>query len=261
MQQQFKQFENRLTFADAAERVLQEYAKDKKPMHFTEITKRAIDKGWIKTGGETPEATMNAWIGNLDNKKRMAKGKKERFFSTGKGYYGLTAWRSNKKETETERNNEKVGIELLKEIKELSPVNFEKVIAKLLAHMGFENIEMTKRSGDGGIDVYGKMIMDGIVEINAKVQAKRWKGTVPPKIIRELRGVLNQGEYGFVVTTSSFSKKAIEEATDRYKLPVILINNERLIELMFQYDLGIIRDKKTERVFLNKKWFSEIRKI
>ena len=47
------------SFAEAAERVL-EQSGDKKPMHFSEIIKKALEEGWLDTEGKTPHATMGA---------------------------------------------------------------------------------------------------------------------------------------------------------------------------------------------------------
>jgi len=80
----------RLSFSDAAEKVLKEFA-DKRPMYYREITRIAMEHGWISTKGLTPETTMTAVIGT-ENRKRVARGKEPRFTVHGKGYYGLTEW-------------------------------------------------------------------------------------------------------------------------------------------------------------------------
>jgi restriction system protein len=49
------------SFTDCAQKVLEEFG-GKKPMHYKEITEKALEKGWLVTGGKTPEATMYAQV-------------------------------------------------------------------------------------------------------------------------------------------------------------------------------------------------------
>ena len=45
------------SFKDIAFQILKEAGR---PLHSNEITQIALKKGWLKTAGKTPEATMNA---------------------------------------------------------------------------------------------------------------------------------------------------------------------------------------------------------
>ena len=71
-----------MTFSEAAEKVLQQAGK---PLHYKEITRRALAKHLIKSQGKTPDATMIAII-TTDLKQH---GKRSKFFHTGRGMFAL----------------------------------------------------------------------------------------------------------------------------------------------------------------------------
>ena len=69
-------------FKNAAIQILKE---SNSPMHYKEITKRAIDKGILVTDGKTPEASMNAQLITEIN----SKGEKSTFIKTAPATYNL----------------------------------------------------------------------------------------------------------------------------------------------------------------------------
>lgn len=70
------------SFKDIAYQILKETGK---PLHSKEITRVALQRGWLKTAGKTPEATMNAQlIVDINTKK-----KKSRFIKTAPSTFGL----------------------------------------------------------------------------------------------------------------------------------------------------------------------------
>lgn len=108
---------------------------------------------------------------------------------------------------------------------------FEFFIKELLLHCGFRDVCVTKFSADGGVDVNAKagvrmwMFENTLVQ----VQAKRWLHSVGRKEVAELRGSLQPFAKGLVVTTSHFSKAAINEAG---KHPITLVDGFRLSKLI-----------------------------
>lgn len=95
------------------------------------------------------------------------------------------------------------------------------------------------RSGDGGID--GEIKEDKLGLDRIYIQAKRWaSSTVGSHEVRDFIGALagKRARKGVLITTSSFSKDAIACAANLEKT-VILIDGERLTELMFEYGLGV----------------------
>jgi HJR/Mrr/RecB family endonuclease len=116
----------------------------------------------------------------------------------------------------------------------MDPRNFELFIKDLLTHCGFSDVCVTKFSADGGIDVNATAGDRIWVFENTlvQVQAKRWLHSVGRKEVAELRGSLQPFARGAVITTSHFSKAAINEASDPGKNPVTLVDGFRLSQIV-----------------------------
>lgn len=79
-----------MTFADAAYRLLGESGE---PRHYRWLTEEALSRGWIKTSGKTPEATMYAVI-HTEIQKAVPGRQLSRFVKTGRGMFGLAEWQA-----------------------------------------------------------------------------------------------------------------------------------------------------------------------
>ena len=118
----------------------------------------------------------------------------------------------------------------------LEPKDFEIFIKDLLVHCGFYDVCVTRFTSDGGIDVSARTggriwIFENTL---VQVQAKRWLHSVGRKEVAELRGSLQPFARGAVVTTSHFSKAAINEASDEGKNPIALIDGFRLSKVVLE---------------------------
>lgn len=226
------------SFLDCAQKVLREFGA-KQPMHYRDITAKAQEQGWLATDSENPAATMNALIGT-DIRKRLASRKPQVFAQHGKGYIGLAEWMSRGIRFQAEQHNKSVREKLLAALHRMSPESFEKLVRALLESMDFVDTEVTRLSGDGGIDVRGTWrIADGI-QIKMAIQAKRWKANVQAPVVQAVRGALTGSERGMIITTSDFSKGAREEAEDpRRSSTISLVNGEQLVKLLEQYKVGV----------------------
>lgn len=229
------------SFLDSAEKVLQSDA-GRKPMHYTEITQRAIRYGWLVSNGNTPEASMSAQL-YTDIKKCESQGRRSRF-TMQKGMVGLTAWSASELEHQIENYNENQRKKLLEKVKTITPADFEKLITTLLSLMGFSSTERTPISSDHGVDVRGILEVHESINIRLAVQAKRWEQSVQAPVVRELRGSLRTDERGLIVTTSTFSDGAKKEAsrTDAHA-PIDLINGKQLVDLLVAYNLGVSKNR------------------
>lgn len=139
---------------------------------------------------------------------------------------------------------------------------FEEFLKKFLEDLGFTDITVTKRSGDNGIDLicYKSAILD--LDVNAEkyiVQAKRYKGTVPVKEIREFKGT-SAYEKRIFITTSDFSKSGFEEAENDQYRKIILISGKDILkyyiehpekDLIFDWN-PIISKEKVKAVIAHK---------
>ncbi|MBW8017284.1 MAG: restriction endonuclease [Planctomycetes bacterium] len=228
-----------LSFTNAAEKVLSQFG-DKKPMHYRDVTDKALELNLLNTEGKTPEATMYAQILTEINRSKK-RGKQTRFVQHGKGYVSLSQWMGRGLVFEIEKHNREVCKKLHKQLFALKPTEFEELIARLLAEIGFEEIEVTKRSNDGGIDVRGLLVVGEVIKTRMAVQAKRWKkgNNIQKPIVQQVRGSLGTHEQGLIITTSDFSPGAKKEALRPDAVPVALMTGEELVALLAEYEIGI----------------------
>jgi len=131
-----------------------------------------------------------------------------------------------------------VKTELLEKLKNIDPYYFEKVILILLKKMGYGDFVETSKSGDGGID--GIINEDKLGLEKIYIQAKRYnENKVREKEIRNFIGAMARDTLkGIFVTTSFFDDKAIEKAYDAQH-SIILIDGNKLVDLMHQYGVGV----------------------
>ena len=229
------------SFTDCAQKVLEEFG-GKKPMHYKEITEKALQKGWLVTGGKTPEATMYAQV-ITEIKRQQKRGERPRFVQHGRGYIGLSQWMGRGLAFQIEQHNNQVRKALRERLLAMKPGEFEELISHLLAEMGFEMVEVTKLSGDGGIDVRGTLVVGAVVRIKMAVQVKKWKlkNNIQAPVVQQVRGSLGAHEQGLIITTSDFSAGAIKEAAQPDKTPIALMNGEQLVMLLMEHGIGVHR--------------------
>lgn len=136
------------------------------------------------------------------------------------------------------RVEEAVKSELLNKLKKLDPYFFEKVILKLLKKMGYGEFIETSKSGDGGID--GVINEDKLGLDKIYIQAKRFReGKVREKDIRNFIGAMSgDTNKGIFVTTSEFDKQALEKTKNAHH-KIILIDGNKLVNLMHEFNVGI----------------------
>jgi restriction system protein len=234
--------EGSLTFLEAAYKVLSESGAQQ-PMHYKAITNAALDQGLLDTKGLTPEATMYAQIVTNVNKAE-AEGEVSRFVKHGHGMVGLTQWEGVGVAIEIRQHNRSVRQQLLNRVSDMDPADFEELLGRLLAEMGFDEIEVTKYHGDKGIDLRGTLVISGGIEVKMAIQAKRWKNPVQAPEVQKVRGATSANERGMIITTSKFSAGARAEAERAGFTPVGLIDGEELIGLMVKHEIGVRRESQ-----------------
>ncbi len=127
-------------------------------------------------------------------------------------------------------------LNLVDGLKDLSGVDFEKLIVSLLARMEFQ-AEMTQTSGDGGIDIIAtlnKPIFGG----RYLFQCKRYSAgnLVGAPTLRDFYGAVtaDRAIKGIFITTSDYTPQAREFGE---KSGLELINLQQLQKLFFEYGL------------------------
>lgn len=129
----------------------------------------------------------------------------------------------------------------------MDPYGFERLSQRVLRECGFTQVEVTKKSGDGGVDGTGKLKINGIFSFNVAFQCKRYKGIVGPGEVRDFRGSLTTNiEKGVLITTGTFSKAARDEACSPGKQQIDLIDGEEFINKIVEYGIGVREVKAYE---------------
>jgi restriction system protein len=131
--------------------------------------------------------------------------------------------------------------ELLSILKNLPPAGFEKVCQRLLRESGFEQVTITGRSGDGGFDGHGVLLVNAFVSFRVLFQCKRYDNTaVSASQVRDFRGaVTGRTDKGIILTTGTFSADARKEALRDGAPPIELVDGDRLVDMFRRLELGL----------------------
>ena len=90
---------------------------------------------------------------------------------------------------------------LLAVLGRMSAQAFERLCQRVLREAGFTKVEVTGKSGDGGIDGIG-VLRVRLVSFQALFQCKRWKGSVGSSVVRDFRGAMvGRADKGLIITT------------------------------------------------------------
>ncbi|WP_273215427.1 restriction endonuclease [Runella zeae] len=147
----------------------------------------------------------------------------------------------------------KEAIEIITE--KLTPSSFERLIQRILREKGFIQVEITGKTGDGGIDGRGIAKINGILSFHIIFQCKRYKGKVPSSDIRDFRGAMvGRSDKGLFITTGTFTREAIREANRDGAPAIDLMDGDKICEKLKELNLGIDVELR-EHITVNQKWF------
>ncbi|WP_246859598.1 restriction endonuclease [Spirosoma sp. KCTC 42546] len=139
----------------------------------------------------------------------------------------------------------------------ISPSSFERLTQRLLRESGFVQVEVTGKTGDGGIDGKGIVRISGFLSFHVIFQCKRYKGTITPSQIRDFRGAMQgRADKGLFVTTGTFTREAVKEATRDGAPPIDLIDGELLCDKLKELKLGV-ETEFIEVVKVKQAWFDQ----
>lgn len=148
--------------------------------------------------------------------------------------------------------------ELIELIKKLDPSAFERLSQRLLRELGFNNVEVTGKSGDGGIDGVGVIKLGGVLSFHVVFQCKRYAGSVSSSAIRDFRGaMIGRADKGLFITTGTFTRDARQEAHRDGAPPIDLIDGKSFAENLRNLQLGV-KIKVIEEVSVDHHWFKDI---
>jgi restriction system protein len=155
-----------------------------------------------------------------------------------------------------DENFEEWKLKLLEVLQtQISPASFERLTQRILRESGFFEVDVTGRSGDGGIDGYG-LLRIGLLSFKVLFQCKRYQGSVGPGMVRDFRGAMQgRTDKGLLLTTGSFTWAAKQEARRDGALPIDLIDGDELCELLKRLKLGVTIK---EVVSIDPNWFTAV---
>jgi len=148
--------------------------------------------------------------------------------------------------------------ELLDLLYDIEAAQFERLTQRLLRESGFTQVEVTGKSGDGGIDGKGIIKVGGLISFHAMFQCKKYRSVVTASHIRDFRGALQgRADKGLFITTGTFTRDAVKEAQRDGAPPIDLIDGNELVLKLKELNLGL-KTELIEKVSINKEWFQKI---
>ncbi|AJP71035.1 restriction endonuclease [Sphingomonas hengshuiensis] len=141
---------------------------------------------------------------------------------------------------------------LLATLRTMDPAAFERLTQRLLRESGFVKVEVTGKSGDGGIDGSGVLRMN-LISFQVLFQCKRYAGSVGSSTVRDFRGAMQgRADKGLIITTGTFTAEARKEATRDGAPAIDLIDGEALCQLLKERRLGVqVREVVREEVVVD----------
>ena len=142
--------------------------------------------------------------------------------------------------------------DLLAILRNLSPDAFERLCQRILRESGFTKVEVTGRSGDGGIDGAGVLRVN-LISFHVRFQCKRYTGSVRASDIRDFRGaMIGRADKGLFLTTGGFTRDAVREAIRDGAPAIDLIDGIALCGLLKQLELGVVTATRPQPEFFNE---------
>ncbi len=247
-----------------------------KPINYLKIIDIAIKKGLVPPADETrrtPEISFNR---DMHRAVRLAEEKNEEppFKLVGRGIFELnpnyhlskiTEPSIQKEETSSDKitrivqqHNKKSKEKIRERILNLDPYAFEELIGLFFDSMKYDDVKVTKKSRDGGIDVIANLKF-GVNEIKVVVQTKRYtKNKIVAETIRALLGAVTDynAAQGVLVTTSDFTVGA-KELAKKNKSLIVLINGDMLVDQLIENNIGI-KKYKYGLIYIDENFFENI---
>jgi len=239
-------------------------------IHRGNITKLAYRLAWarnyLKRYGLLENSSRGVWAlteegiktksvdKEIVKRKVVSDDKQERLKKNKKGTPEILADEDENEEIQNFTWQEEIIDELLT----MPPSSFERLCQRLLRELGFQNVEVTGQTNDGGIDGKGILRLGGVLSFHVIFQAKRYKGSVSPSIVRDFRGAMvGRADKGLIITTGTFTREAKKEAQRDGAPPIDLMDGNDLAEKLKELKLGI-GIELIEKVNIKKDWFKTI---
>jgi len=123
---------------------------------------------------------------------------------------------------------------------QMPPAGFERLCQRLLREAGFVEVNVTGRTGDGGIDGHGTLQVNPLVSFKVLFQCKRFRSSVSAPHVRDFRGAMQgRADKGIILTTGAFTSDARREATRDGAPPIELVDGSKLVDMFSELELGV----------------------
>ena len=131
-------------------------------------------------------------------------------------------------------------VRLMETLMDLPASGFERLCQRILRESGFQEVKVTGRTGDGGIDGNSLLQINPFVSFQVLFQCKRYSGSVSVSQIRDFSGaMMGRADKGIILTTGTFTKDAKGEAVRDGVPPIELVNGDKLLDMLEELDLGL----------------------
>ena len=193
-------------------------------------------------------------IGSADETMELARRQQKEYQS---GLQGPGARAEDSSDADEAAGEDPWQAALLAVLRKIEPAAFERLCQRLLREHGFTRVEVTGRSGDGGIDRTGVLRLN-LLSFHVNYQCKRYAGTVGPGSIRDFRGALaGRADKGLFINTGRFTREAEREAVREGAMAIDLIDGEQLCLLLKEKGLGVVTET-VERVIPDRAFFDAL---
>jgi len=146
---------------------------------------------------------------------------------------------------------------LLETLLAMEPSAFERLCQRILRESGFIKVEVTGRSGDGGIDGTGVLRLN-LLSFQVLFQSKRYRGSVGASVVRDFRGAMvGRADKGLIITTGTFTVDARKEATRDGAPAIDLVDGDALCDLLKSLRIGV-KIETIESVIVDPTAFSAV---
>lgn len=197
------------------------------------------NKGILSKGGHGIWV-LNDSVSNIEKTKKVEKTKKLEELYAEEEVLDEEEWKQKVVKIITEK---------------LTPSAFERLIQRILREKGFSQVEVTGKSGDGGLDGKGIAKINGILSFHIIFQCKRYKGKVTSSEIRDFRGTMvGRTDKGLFITTGTYTRDAIKEANRDGAPAIDLMDGSKIAEKLKELKLGIEVELR-EHITIDEKWF------
>lgn len=244
---------------DAVAAILQLTEREIAEIHRGNRTKLSYRLAWarhyLKHFGLLENSARGVWSLTPEGSKRKTLDKEE----VKKFVHGLR----NSDEREGDKTEEPISTledRLLEIARSISPAAFERLCQRLLRESGFIHVDVTGRSGDGGIDGKGVVRVGGLLSFHVIFQCKRYKGSVGAAFVRDFRGAMvGRADKGLLITTGNFTRDARAEAQRDGAPPIDLVDGEELVEKLKELRIGVeVRQKVIEDFVIREDYFQTL---